>query len=190
MADLQARQNVLPLSYHVDYWDYIGWKDRFADPRFTERQRYYSSVFGSHTIYTPQMVINGTLDVVGSDHDGVDQAIDAARHRLTSYPITLTRAPDGRLHAALPQAPLRGGAKIWLIAYQSQVVSHADVGENAGRALRSYNVVRSLQMIGRWTGEKMEIALPEVKNVPHDHLALLVNQDQNGQVVAATSFQP
>ncbi|HWA47919.1 MAG TPA: DUF1223 domain-containing protein, partial [Dongiaceae bacterium] len=75
LGELRQRQYVLPLSFHVDYWDYIGWKDRFGDPGFTRRQYAYAEAQGNSMVYTPQMIIAGAIDVVGSDRAEVDKAL-------------------------------------------------------------------------------------------------------------------
>lgn len=190
MGELVRQKDVLALTFHVDYWDYIGWKDRFADPAYTQRQRYYASVFGSHTVYTPQMVVGGALDVVGSDKEGVGQALNVARARLTTYEISLEKRGDA-YYAILPEAPISGAANIWAIAYESQDASQADAGENAGRHLPSFNIARNLKLIGQWNGQQTEFAIPALaKDKVPDGIAILANLNQSGQIVAATAFHP
>ena len=108
LGELSRRDDVITLGYHVDYWDYIGWPAPFADPLFTSRQRLYASALGNRTIYTPQMVLDGTLDQVGSRRFEVEAAIDrlltANPADRISVPITLSRLSDGSIGAALPTA--------------------------------------------------------------------------------------
>ncbi len=85
LGELAQRQYVLPLSFHVDYWDYIGWKDRFADPIYTRRQHAYAEAQGSSMVYTPQMIVAGAIDVVGSDRKAVEKALKTAYTRNTMY---------------------------------------------------------------------------------------------------------
>lgn len=190
MGELAKRTDLLPLTFHVDYWDYIGWKDRFADPAYTQRQRYYANVFGSHTVYTPQMVIGGALDVVGSDKESVTQALDTVKTRLTTYDIVLEK--DGNaLMANFPEAPINGIASVWLVAYQKEGASQASAGENAGRKLHTFNVVRQMMMVGKWEGNAMQIVLPKLDPAQDiDGLAIIANLNQTGQIVAATAFAP
>src|SRR6185503_15802437 len=90
-ADLAKRKDVVALSLHVDYWDYLGWRDTLSDPANTERQRHYAAARGSSRVYTPQMVINGSADFVGSDRGDVDAAIERS-----SLPVPVSmRKGDG-----------------------------------------------------------------------------------------------
>jgi hypothetical protein len=158
MGELVQRQYVLPLSFHVDYWDYIGWKDEFADPLFTSRQRAYAEAQGSSMVYTPQMIVAGAIDVVGSDRKAVDKALSTAYTRNTMYRIQVARDPDGRVIVQFPEAPIGVPATVWLVTYEKSAESKVKAGENAGRDLMTYNVVRSLQKVGMWWGPATEIA--------------------------------
>ena len=94
LADLADRDDVLALSFHVDYWDYIGWKDPFASPQYTQRQRVYSQVFGKRYVYTPQMVVNGSFEMTGSDRAGVLKRIRRRRRRRPGSALPcVTMAP-------------------------------------------------------------------------------------------------
>src|SRR5689334_10999459 len=191
LGDLTERQYVLPLSYHVDYWDYMGWKDRFADPLFTERQRAYAEAQGSSMVYTPQMIVAGAIDVVGSDRKAVDKALKTAYTRNTMYRIHVARDKDGRLIAQFPDARIGVPATVWLLTYQKNGESKVQTGENAGRKLMSFNVVRSLQKVGMWYGPAAEIELklePKAKANSPDACAIIANQAEHGPIIAAAAF--
>jgi len=128
MEDLAQRQYVLPLSFHVDYWDYIGWKDRFADPVFTNRQRAYAEAQGTSMVYTPQMIVAGAIDVVGSDRKAVEKALKTAYTRNTMYRIQIGRDPKGRVVAQFPEAPIGVPATVWLVTYQKSAKSKVKSG--------------------------------------------------------------
>ena len=117
VEELAQRQFVLPLSFHVDYWDYIGWKDRFADPVFTARQRAYAEAQGTSMVYTPQMIVAGAIDVVGSDRKAVEKALKVAYTRNTMYRIQVGRDPQGRVVVEFPEAPIGVPATVWLVTY-------------------------------------------------------------------------
>lgn len=192
LGELRQRQYVLPLSYHVDYWDYIGWKDRFGDPVFTRRQYAYAEAQGSSMVYTPQMIIAGAIDVVGSDRAEVDKALKKAYTRNAMYRIQVLREQDGTVVARFPEAPIGVPATIWLVTYQKMAESHVKAGENAGQSLKTYNVVRSLQKIGMWTGAATEIELdldPAAKASKPDACAIIANQAEHGPIVAAAGFK-
>lgn len=191
LGELTQRQYVLPLSFHVDYWDYIGWKDRFADPVFTRRQYAYAEAQGRSMVYTPQMIVAGAIDVVGSDRAAVEQALKTAYTRNAMYRIHVMREQDGKVVAQFPDAPIGVPATIWLVTYRKSEQSHVKAGENAGRSLASYNVVRSLQKVGMWNGAATEIELnldAAAKANSPDACAIIANQAGNGPIVAAAAF--
>ena len=191
MEELAQRQYVLPLSFHVDYWDYIGWKDRFADPAFTNRQRAYAEAQGSSMVYTPQMIVAGAIDVVGSDRKAVDRALNTAYTRNTMYRIQIGHDPKGRVIAQFPEAPIGVPATVWLVTYQKSAESKVKSGENSGRDLMTYNVVRSLQKVGMWYGPAAEIELkldPQAKANSPDACAIIANQAEHGPIIAAAAF--
>ena len=191
LGELAQRQYVLPLSFHVDYWDYIGWKDQFADAAYTKRQYAYAEAQGSSMVYTPQMIVAGAIDVVGSDRKAVEKALKVAYTRNAMYGIHVMRENDGRIVAQFPKAPIGVPATVWLVTYKRSAQSHVKAGENAGRKLATYNVVRSLQKVGMWTGEATEIELKldaaERAKSP-DACALIANQAEFGPIVAAAAF--
>jgi hypothetical protein len=191
VGELAQRQYVLPLSFHVDYWDYIGWKDRFADPTYTRRQYAYAEAQGSSMVYTPQMIVAGAIDVVGSDRKAVEKALKVAYTRNAMYRIHVMREDDGKIVAPFPDAPIGVPATIWLVTYQKSAQSHVKAGENAGHDLMTYNVVRSLQKVGMWYGKATELELKldqAARDNSPDACALIANQAGNGPVVAAASF--
>src|SRR5688572_21664926 len=191
LGELAQRQFVLPLSFHVDYWDYIGWKDRFGDPLFTQRQRAYAEAQGSSMVYTPQMIVAGAIDVVGSDRKAVDKALKTAYTRNTMYRVQIAHNPQGRVIAQFPEAPIGVPATVWLVTYQKSAESRVKAGENAGRDLMTYNVVRSLQKVGMWYGPATEIELkldPVAKANSPDACAIIANQAEHGPIIAAAAF--
>jgi hypothetical protein len=191
VEELAQRQFVLPLSFHVDYWDYIGWKDRFADPLFTTRQRAYAAAQGTSMVYTPQMIVAGAIDVVGSDRKAVEKALKTAYTRNTMYRIQVARDPQGRVVVEFPDAQIGVPATVWLVTYQKSGESKVGAGENSGRKLMTYNVVRSLQKVGMWYGPAAEIELkldPQAKANSPDACAIIANQAEHGPIIAAAAF--
>jgi hypothetical protein len=191
LGELTRRQFVLPLSFHVDYWDYIGWKDRFGNPLFTQRQRAYAEAQGSSMVYTPQMIVAGAIDVVGSDRKAVEKALDTAYTRNTMYRVQVAHDSKGRVIAQFPEAPIGVPATVWLVTYQKSAESKVKSGENSGRDLMTYNVVRSLQKVGMWYGPATEIELkldPQAKANSPDACAVIANQAEHGPIIAAAAF--
>jgi hypothetical protein len=150
IGELAQRRGVLALSFHVDYWDKLGWPDRYALADAVWRQRGYAKVFGNSSVYTPEVVIDGRGDFVGGDRKAIDRAL--AQVRDTGVPIELG-ARDGAVTISLRQRDGVATSEIILVAYQHQVLSQIVRGENAGRTLEESNVVRSFRTLGRWNGD-------------------------------------
>ena len=153
MHDLAGRDDVIGLALHVDYWDYIGWKDEYADPDHTLRQRAYAREGGRTMIYTPQMVINGQHDVVGAKSYELNRIIDAHQ---TAAPEAEVRAARSGNDVTVDVTPveLPEGETYDIRVVQYSPMRHASIrrGELAGHDLDYANVVESWQLAGQWDG--------------------------------------
>lgn len=191
LRELSQRRNILPLSFHVDYWDYTGWQDRFANPAFAERQRAYAAARGKSMMYTPQMVIAGAIESLGTDRKAVEKALKKADRRHAMYTLGLAKDPSGGIHLNLPQATLSVPASLWLVTYSYEGATDIKGGENRGKRMVSANVVRSLRKVGVWTGaaEDRLISLnaDEIALKP-DACAIIANEAEFGPVVAAAAW--
>jgi hypothetical protein len=183
LATLAERSDVLALSFHVDYWDYLGWKDTLALPEHTERQRAYAHQRGDGKVYTPQMVVNGDRDFVGSKRYAIDAALDRAELPLD---VTITRT-GGTLDIVIGQDRSALGyhvpeTTVRLVVFDPAVTVEIEKGENAGRTFTYRNVVRSIQPIGMWKGEKLRISLPadEVLRAEDGRCAVIVQEVRRG----------
>jgi len=151
LAQLAKDPSLVVLSWPVDYWDYIGWKDTFASPGFTARQKAYAAVRRDDQVYTPQAVIDGVTHAVGNDRDVVQDAI-AANGKTLNCALTMTDR-DGKIGIDVaPKANASGSATLWLL----RVLRTANVaigrGENKGRSITYTNVVREAIAVGEWSG--------------------------------------
>jgi len=184
LGELAQRGDVLALAYHVDYWDGIGWKDLFALPQATARQEGYKRRLGLRSLYTPQMVIDGHLDLVGSDRP---QALRLLGPRRAEAMPTLALR-DGLLRIDLPGAARIPMEVVW-IAYLQQAETAVARGENAGRRLKEFNIVRGSQVLGRWDGEARQLTVP-LAQLPADAdaVAVLVQQLGQGGVLGAAAL--
>ena len=185
---LDERDDVVVLSLHVNYWDYIGWKDPFASDALTKRQRNYGRRLSRGMVYTPEMVIDGVVDAVGSDRKAVERAIAKVRaENRMRLDIGISRADDGGLIVSVPGARFDGEATVWLTRYDAVHETEVRRGENAGRMIRNFNVVRDLSRIGSWTGLPLEIRLPESALTTgeggRDGCAIIVQTDATGPVL-------
>lgn len=177
-----ARPDVLALSYAVTYWDYLGWKDTYAKPAFTERQRAYQRSGQSDGVYTPQVVINGRKALVGADRGGLNRAV-ASVGPLRGGP-TIVRDSGGVTIGAGQGAP----ASVLLVTYDPREHSvPVKAGENNGRTLPHRNIVVGLRDGGVWTGKALHVAVPVLKD-PALRTAVLVQRGAGGPLLAAAKI--
>lgn len=184
------RPDVMALSFPVDYWDYLGWKDTFASPRFSERQRAYAKTRGDGSVYTPQIVVNGRLHEVGSRRRLIDKAIIAA-NRLAplSVPVTFRKTKSTMLIdvGAAPEGAASASATIWLAVVRKSSAVNIRRGENGGRKINYYNVVRELTPVGMWTGKASTFKLDanSVTWPDTDACAVLIQDGIGGPIIGA-----
>ncbi len=189
LGELVAHPNVIPLSLHVDYWDYIGWKDPFALPGNTQRQRSYSKRLSLRYVYTPQIVIDGAKDVVGTRREKVLQSIDAALRRPPAVSVTFDRE-GGQVLIGEGHAP-EGGATVWLAVYDREQTTEIPRGENAGKRLTYHHVVREFKELGSWTGQPMTLALDldAAQAQGRGGCAIIVQQGRTGPILGAADMK-
>lgn len=190
---LEMRSDILGLEFHVDYWDNLGWKDSFSSPESTARQRAYAKALGLTYVYTPQMVIQGSVNEVGSDKMAVMAAIDSARKSSAAFlDISLREDGNGGLNVSLPAAANAGApATIWLINFDRRFVTDVTAGENTGRKMKNNHVVRAQKAIGTWTGAALEIVLGADQlsgGEASDACAILVQSGDFGPIIGAASL--
>jgi len=163
LAELQADPSLIPLSLPIDYWDYLGWKDTLAIPGHTLRQRAYSQARGDREIYTPQVVVNGVAQAVGSDRAGIENAVAQSHNNASSLsvPLRVTIA-DERVSVTLPArgGTEAGGGEVWLCALSGSVSVGIGRGENRGRTITYTNVVRRRIKLGSWSGKSENFTVP------------------------------
>lgn len=180
----------VPVAFHVDYWDYIGWKDTFASPITTARQRAYAQALRSRYVYTPQMVIDGQFDVVGSRRNEVRDLIAKAARQGKTLDIRFETEDGGRIVIPAGRAP-EGGATVWLAVYDGLQETKVERGENRGRSLRYHHVVRELEELGTWTGEELVIPLDlaAAEAAGRAGCAVFVQQGRAGRILGAAKME-
>ena len=187
LEELTERDDVLALGYHVDYWDYIGWADPFASRESTMRQRLYGRAFDLRSVFTPQMVVDGAVSVVGSRRREVTRAIEAApQNRPQTVAVSVEQPDPSRFIVSLGAADYDGEpADIVLVRYDKAHVTEVERGENRGRTLTDVNVVRQFDVIGQWRGEPITItANMPVSDIPGG-CAVLVQLPGHGPILGA-----
>jgi hypothetical protein len=163
LAELQTDPSLIPLSLPIDYWDYLGWKDTLALPGHTMRQRAYSQVRGDREIYTPQVVVNGIAQTIGSDRAGIENAVAQSRNYPSSLSVPLqVTVADERVSVMLParERAEAGGGEVWLCALSGSVSVGIARGENRGRTITYTNVVRRWIKLGSWNGKSENFTVP------------------------------
>ena len=182
VGELAKDPSVIALSMPVDYWDYLGWKDTLADSRFSARQKAYSHVRGDRNLYTPQMIVNGSAQVIGSDRAAIDGAIKTTSKTegVMSVPVTMTlsgKLLNVSVDASKVTTPGRG--EIWLCSVSKAVPISIGRGENRGQQITYYNVVRSLVKVGDWNGSSGSWTVP-LENISRDGVDGAVVYVQDG----------
>ena len=188
LAELAAsRYDVLPLGFHVDYWNQLSWRDRFSSQAATARQRDYAASLGAG-VYTPQLVVDGSLQAVGSDRDAVLAAIRQAQADAIAGPALSITAQAPTAEAGTAEAgtvdvragEAAGSGTVLLIGFDAHHHTAVGSGENGGRTIDEANVVRSFQVLGPWRGTACAF---RAKRPAGERLAALV-QLQDGRIVA------
>ena len=178
-----TERDVLVLDFHVDYWNHTGWRDPFSLAAATERQQRYARLIAGSEVYTPQLVIDGSRQVVGSDKSDVLTALNDARAKAAGPALALERTPDG---LAASVAAGSGTGDLWLVGYDALHQTAIGGGENTGRTLTETNVVRALWKIGAWDGT----ATRYVASVPQGEQAALLLQAPDGRILAVATLVP
>lgn len=192
LKDIAAsHKDVMALSLPVDIWDYIGWKDTLATPKNSERQRAYSRLLGSGPVYTPQMVVNGVAQAIGSNAAEVDAAIAKAKAAVDNKHVPVRLSPHRNsviisIGDAPPGAEVREST-IWLAVVQKSVTVPIQRGENAGETLTYHNVVRELTPIGAWSGKAATIQLlrSAFMRMDIEDIIVLIQEADYGPIIGA-----
>lgn len=191
MAEWLRKPGVLPLSLHVSYWDYLGWKDTFARPGHTTRQQTYAKHIGPRQVYTPQAVIDGRIQVVGSNRAAMEAAIEAAR-RQKRLPLVIERSEGIPRAVQVPaSAETDAAGTLWLCLYDRQRQVEIVRGENTGRAVQYVNVATGWQDLGSWNGRAMRVTLPDLRAYDWAQAnAALLLQNPQGVILGAAELMP
>jgi hypothetical protein len=192
-GDLARDPSLVVMSLPIDYWDYLGWKDTLALPGHTKRQRAYSKSRGDREVYTPQVVVNGTVHVLGSDKEAIDNAIAQTRNQQGTLSLAVSVSVSGeQISVSVPAgtgADTKG--EIWLCPISKDVPVAVGKGENSGHTITYHNVVRKWVRLGEWTGVARTFTVPlrDVTGVGADTVAVVVqagSKEAPGNMLGAT----
>jgi len=182
--ELAQRRNVLTLSFHVDYWDDLGWRDHYSLASATERQRVYARTLRRSSVYTPQAVIDGSRDIVGSQRTAVMKAVSGRRDGVAASVSVNGRTIQIHVGSGSDAAT----ADVLLVGYLREATTSIGRGENAGRTLKESNIVLWLHDLGRWNGKPREFEV-SVSRLPENvtDIAVLVQSAGQGAILGAVS---
>jgi hypothetical protein len=178
LGKLAADKSLLPLSFHVTYWNSPAWTDKYALTAATDRQTTYAALQHADNVYTPEAIIDGGPGIVGSNATAMTAAIQAAQaNQLPAVPITIT----GTNMLTIKVSSGTSSAQIWLFGYDIHHTTQIGGGENNGATLTETNVVRSITNLGGWTGTNVTYTIPKPQG---DHMAVLL-QTPTGTILGA-----
>jgi hypothetical protein len=161
LADLAREPGVVALSFPVDYWDYLGWKDTLGSPANTARQRAYANARGDRQVFTPQMIVNGKVSCVGSDRAQVGRSMTRAAAGRAALPVRLDLAETGSmLSIEVGRADPPASGEVWVFPVAKEREVAIGRGENRGRSVTYANVVRGMTRAGYWSGAAARFELP------------------------------
>jgi len=199
LADFSRQENILALSYNIDYWDYLGWKDTLGQPACTARQKKYNSIMGKSGVYTPQMIIQGSEDLIGSKANLADDMVARARKNITELQPAdfkmsfayMGEMIDLKINASADRGINEKDATIWIIGYDFEETVTIKSGELKGQTRKYHNVVKSIKRIGSWMGEEIKLTLSkkDLGEGVYDAYAVLLQHDDTGPIIAAARLE-
>ena len=194
LGELAKRPDLLALAFHVEYWNYIGWTDSYSKPWATRRQRDYQAALKLRYVYTPEMVIEGATEGVGSEPATIEPLIRAAEAARAPHPdLTLRWRDDGALVADIGEGPSPPGqpATLWLVGFDNLDTVAVTSGENQGKTAWDHHPVRSFRRLGSWAGWSEELIVPpaEAKTLSNYGAAVLLQANGSGPILTAASIQ-
>ncbi|MBS0364825.1 MAG: DUF1223 domain-containing protein [Proteobacteria bacterium] len=177
LGRLSRRSDVLALSFHVDYWDELGWRDRFELPQASTRQSAYVRNMHRSSVYTPQLVVDGREDGFRADDGAIERALK--QHR-PGVPVKIG-VRDAEVQIDVGSSASLGPCNVMLVGYLRHAVSRIGRGENAGRILEEFNIVRDIRRLGLWQGGEQTFRVA-LQSLPADatDIAVLVQPTSQG----------
>jgi hypothetical protein len=183
--------SLIAVSVPIDYWDYLGWKDTLASPAHSARQRAYARVRGDRQVYTPQIVVNGSTHVLGSDRSAVEHAIALTDRNAAIMSVPVLMSVGGsHLNVKIAAGKEHIGGEVWLCPLARSVPIEIGRGENHGRTVTYHNVVRRWLKLGDFTGTESVWSVPisDIMADDIDAAAVMVQQgthDKPGMILGA-----
>ena len=181
LGEIASMDGVIAMSLHVDYWDYIGWKDDFADPAYSKRQKLYAHAAGAKSVYTPQMVIGGVDHLIG--HKPMELANTIQRHKAVANQVAITAERSGDWVRIAAQSAQNTAMEVHLVGLSSKDVVSIKRGENAGKTITYFNTVREWVTLRDWDGRGKYSARHKLPD--GDQTVVIVQKAGHGPIVGA-----
>lgn len=198
LAEFSQEKNILALSYSVDYWNYLGWKDTLAQHDCTIRQKKYNISLGKSGVYTPQMIIQGQKDLIGSRRDLAHKMVTSARKGARNKAVPAPTIAFGALKSPtndmidlkIGAGAHRKTATIWIIGYDLVKTVNIRGGELKGQTRSYHNVVQSIKRMGSWMGDEIRLTLSkqDIGSGKYDAYAVLLQEEETGPIIAAAKL--
>lgn len=183
LGELAKDPSIVAMSLSIDYWDYLGWKDTLALPGHSLRQRAYARSRGDRKVYTPQVVVNGSVHVLGSDKAAIERAIEQTRHNTNTLAVPIKASLNaGLLTISVAEGKTGSGSgEVWLCAMSRSVPVLVERGENRGRTITYHNVARRWRKLGDWNGRPISwtVAIKDLNTEGADSAAVILQDGSN-----------
>jgi len=184
LTKLATRDNILALAMHVDYWDYLGWKDQFSMSKFTDRQEYYNMVLGSrYRLVTPQMFFQGQSYVAGAKLKKIEAQLKKLGQQADKVLLNVEKQSGGFQISINPSDDAIPIADVFVVQYKPNYVTEVKAGENRGLTLEHTNIVTSWERVGEWNGQQGWVLEQSVDEGAHT--AVIVQAPDHGPILAA-----
>ena len=186
LAQLQERDDVICIALHVDYWDYIGWKDAFGDPAHSERQRAYAREAGRRSVYTPEMIVNGQTDIVGAKPMALSKAIAEHKAQPVQVDLDIARAGDTLNIEARSLQDGLGPMSVHMLRLIPEQTTEITRGENSGKTFAYRNIAHDWAVLDTWDGTAPLLLSKQIKGAAS--VVVLIQSGQAGRIVAAAQI--
>ncbi len=187
LRDLARRDDVIALEFHIDFYDFSGWKDPFGNADYTRRWQKYAQQLGARYEYTPFMVVGGAAHEIGSRRSNVEQRIDKLRGAAAGGPRLTLAAVDGQATVSVEGAGPAGVYDVVLATWDGDLTTTVTAGENSGQTLVNARVVREFRRIGQWAGENLSLTFSLTDIPKGGGCAVLLQRAGGGPIIAAAS---
>jgi hypothetical protein len=191
LGTLIQRDGIIGLAFHVDYWDYLNWKDTFSSKQATERQYGYATSFHTTQVYTPQMIINGRTSVKARSPDHVFAAIDDMAKSGHGLPVNVVASLNNE-RLSVMAGKGEGAANLILVVFDAKDTVSIERGENSGKTIDYHNAVTGIHTIGMWKGDELTVELPRAEYLKEKGLGCAIllqrmtDKGTPGEIIGAT----